>query len=102
MPIPSEQLWKATPESAEAVDDCLRAACVGLHFDSAELWRKDTNYNGQTKYNFVRQFTAAHWDSSSPDDENPLETVGRDSPGRNKTTTTSLAKLVRIRIQSGD
>jgi len=90
MPIPSEQIWKCNPENAEPVDDCLRAACLGLHFDSAELWRKDSNYKGCTKFTFLRQYSAVPLRDGL--EEMPLESAGS-SASRTKATH-GLCKLV--------
>jgi len=81
----------ATNCNAEAVDGCLSAACQGLEFDCAEIWRRDSvAANPNSKFSCLRVFVQP---KISPTGDPEVPSMGT-WEFVNKTKAHSLSPLV--------
>ena len=98
MPLRVDHLLQASPKSAECMDGCLAAACGGLKFDFAEVWKREPP--GGTKVTCIRQYfaaTASKREARSVSSSlNPAFLVKRKLGGNiaSKTSQSTLSRLV--------
>lgn len=70
MPVRTDHLLHTTPKNADAVNASLAAACRGLRFSLAEIWKKESEAesNDEVRFSFVWKYITPHME----DGGNPL------------------------------